>query len=78
MGVLIMKFAYIPKATFHIGDVIAALGKPMRIESYSHTGKNVVACSLENAAKFERIVCIVTDAEPIIETPHRGLDHEQS
>jgi hypothetical protein len=61
-----MKFAYIPKASYNIGQVITVHGKPMRVESYTHTGKNVVVHSLENAPRFERIVCICTDA-PVIE-----------
>ena len=61
-----MKFAYIPKASYAIGQVITVHGKPMRVESYTHTGKNVVVHSLENAPRFERVVCICTDA-PVIE-----------
>lgn len=60
-----MKFAYIPKAKYAIGQVITVLGKQMRVESYSHTGRNVVTHSLPDAPKFERVVCIVTDDEPI-------------
>jgi hypothetical protein len=60
-----MKFAYIPKANYSIGQVISVHGKPMRVESYTHTGKNVVVHSLENAPRFERIVCICTDAQAI-------------
>ena len=60
-----MKFAYIPRADYCIGQVIDVHGKQMRVESYSHTGRNVVVHSLAGAAKFERIVCIVTDAEPM-------------
>ena len=60
-----MKFAHIPKATYHIGQIINVHGKPMRVESYSHTGKNVVVHTLENAPRFERVVCICTDAQAI-------------
>jgi hypothetical protein len=61
-----MKFAYIPKAAYTIGQVIKVHGKPMQVESYTHTGKNVIVHSLENAPRFERIVCICTDA-PVVE-----------
>jgi hypothetical protein len=61
-----MKFAFIPKTQYHIGQIITVHGKPMRVESYTHTGKNVVVHSLENAPRFERVMCICTDA-PIIE-----------
>ena len=61
-----MKFAFIPKTQDRIGQIITVHGKPMRVESYTHTGKNVVVHSLENAPRFERVMCICTDA-PIIE-----------
>ena len=60
-----MKFAYIPKASYTIGQVITVHGKPMRVESYLHTGKNVTVTTLTGAPKFERIVCICTDSAPI-------------
>lgn len=60
-----MKFAYIPKANYSIGQIISVHGKYMRVESYTHTGKNVVVHSLEGAPRFERIVCICTDAQVI-------------
>jgi hypothetical protein len=60
------KFAFIPKAAYKIGQLIQVHGKPMRVESYTHTGKNVIVHSLEGAAKFERIVCVCTDS-PVIE-----------
>lgn len=65
LGTLIMKFAFIPKAQYKIGQIITVHGKPMRVESYTHTGKNVTVHTLEGAPRFERIVCVCTDAEPI-------------
>ena len=62
-----MKFAFIPKANYTIGQIIEVHGKPMRVERYAHTGKNVVVHTLENAPRFERIVCICTDAPEIAE-----------
>ena len=61
-----MKFAFIPKAAYTIGQVIQVHGKPMQVESYTHTGKNVTVHSLEGAPKFERIVCVCTDSAPIV------------
>jgi hypothetical protein len=61
-----MKFAFIPKAAYTIGQIIQVHGKPMRVESYTHTGKNVTVHSLEGASKFERIVCVCTDSAPIV------------
>jgi hypothetical protein len=60
-----MKIAHIPKANYKIGQKIKVFGKPMIVESYSHTGKNVIVVSLPKAARFERIVCIVSDNPPI-------------
>ena len=60
-----MKFAFIPKAAYKIGQLIQVHGKPMQVESYTHTGKNVIVHSLEGAAKFERIVCVCTDSPTI-------------
>jgi len=55
-----MRFAFIPAATYKIGQVIEVHGKPMRVESYTHTGANVTVHTLEGTPKFERIVCICT------------------
>ena len=66
-----MKFAFIPKAQYRIGQIIKVHGKPMRVESYTHTGKNVVVTTRDwvtertPPVRFERIVCICTDAQPI-------------
>jgi hypothetical protein len=58
------KFAFIPKAQYTIGQIITVHGKPMQVVAYSHTGKNVEVVSTKG--KFERIICICTDA-PVIE-----------
>lgn len=60
-----MKFAYIPKGAYRIGQVISVQGAPMQVESYSHTGRNLIVCSMPGALRFERVVCIITDADPI-------------
>mgnify|MGYP000911162125 CR=1 FL=1 len=62
-----MKFAFIPKGVYTIGQVLSVQGRDMRVESYSHTGKNVIVTTLESAPKFERVVCVCTDSEPIEE-----------
>jgi hypothetical protein len=61
-----MTFAFIPKAAYTIGQVIQVHGEPMRVESYTHTGRNVTACTLPNAARFKRILCVCTDAPAIV------------
>ena len=60
-----MKFAFIPKSQYKIGQIITVHGQRMRVESYTHTGRNVTVHTLEGAPKFERIVCICTDAPSI-------------
>lgn len=60
-----MRFAFIPKAQYKIGQIITVHGKPMRVESYAHTGRNVVVHSLEDAPKFERILCVCTEQPAI-------------
>ena len=62
-----MKFAYIPKGDYKIGQVLQVHGKPMRVESFSYTGKSFRATTLAGAPDFERIVCICTDEQPIEE-----------
>lgn len=60
-----MRFAFIPKAQYKIGQIITVHGKPMRVESYAHTGRNVVVHSLEDSPKFERILCVCTEQPAI-------------
>ena len=60
-----MRFAFIPKAQYKIGQIIQVHGRDMRVESFTHTGRNVIACTLDNAPKFERIACICTDSPAI-------------
>lgn len=60
-----MKIAFIPKASYTIGQIITVHGKLMRVESYTHTGKNVTACTLPGAKRFARVVCICTNAPAI-------------
>ena len=60
-----MRFAFIPKAQYKIGQIIQVQGREMRVESYTHTGRNVIACTLESAPKFERVACICTDSPAI-------------
>lgn len=60
-----MRFAFIPKAQYSIGQIIEVQGRKMRVESYTHTGRNLIACTLDNAPKFERIACICTSSPAI-------------
>jgi hypothetical protein len=69
-----MKFAFVPKdPNRKIGDQLEVHGQMMRVESFSHTGKNVVAVSLEGAQTFKRIMCVSTENPPILGvTAHDG------
>ena len=60
-----MRFAFIPKGNYSIGDIITVDGEKMRVESYTHTGRNVTVHTLEGAPRFKRLVCICTDSQPI-------------
>ena len=61
-----MRFAFIPKGQYKLGQIIQVQGRDMRVESYTHTGRNLIACTLDGAPKFERIACICTDSPSII------------
>lgn len=61
-----MKFAFIPKAQYKIGQILTVHGKTVRVKSYTHTGKNVTVHTV-NAPKFERIVCICIEPNQIIQ-----------
>jgi hypothetical protein len=58
-----MKFAFIPKAQYSIGQTITVQGRKAKVVKYSHTGRNIEVAMLEG--KAERMVCICTDAKPI-------------
>ena len=60
-----MRFAFIPKGQYKIGQVIKVQGRSMRVESYTHTGRNLIACTLDGSPKFERIACICTNSPAI-------------
>jgi hypothetical protein len=60
-----MTFAFIPKANYKIGQIITVHDEKMRVESYTHTGRNVTVHTLEGAPRFKRIVCICTHSKPI-------------
>lgn len=60
-----MRFAFIPKGQYKLGQIITVHGHAMRVESYTHTGRNITVTTLENAPKFQRIICICTDS-PLI------------
>jgi hypothetical protein len=62
-----MRFAFIPKTQYTIGQIIEVQGRKMRVESYTHTGRNLIACTLDGAPKFERVACICTNSPAIEE-----------
>ena len=68
IGDITMRFAFIPPGPYKIGQRIQVHGKTMRVESYTHTGRNVTVVSLpatKGFVRFERIVCICTTQTPI-------------
>ena len=60
-----MRFAFIPTAQYKIGQIIQVHGREMRVESFTHTGRNLIACTLDGAPKFQRVACICTDSPAI-------------
>jgi hypothetical protein len=60
-----MRFAFIPKGQYKIGQYIQVQGRTMRVASFTHTKRNVIVQSLFGAPKFEQIVCICTDSPAI-------------
>ena len=58
-----MKFLFIPKADYTIGQIIQVHGQPMVIDSITHSGRNLIVHPLNGLPRF--IVCICTDAEDI-------------
>jgi hypothetical protein len=58
-----MKFAFVPKAQYTIGQNIIVQGRRAKVVKYSHTGRNIEVAMLEG--KAERIICVCTDSEPI-------------
>lgn len=58
-----MKFAFVPKAQYRIGQVIKVHGRRAQVVSYAHTGRNIEVATMEG--KPERILCVCTDNPPI-------------
>lgn len=58
-----MKFAFVPKAQYKIGQVIKVHGRRAQVVSYAHTGRNIEVATMEG--KPERILCVCTDNPPI-------------
>lgn len=58
-----MRFAFIPKAQYKLGQIIQVQGRSMRVDSFTHSGRNVIACTLD---KSQYIVCICTNSPSII------------
>ena len=61
-----MTFAFIPKAAYTIGQIIHVHGAPMRVESFTHSGRNLEAVTLPGAPRFRRVLCICTNMTPIV------------
>ena len=59
-----MKFANIPSGDYSIGQIVKVLGRKCRVESYSHTGRNVIVVTIDKGP-FLRIVCVKSTSAPI-------------
>jgi hypothetical protein len=64
-----MKFSVIPKGNYKVGQDINVNGVIMMVESYAHTGRNLIAVSKRGAARFERRMIILSDEKSIEEIP---------
>ena len=61
-----MKFAFIPKAQYRIGQIITVHGKPMRVHQFTTLGKNILAVTLAQGDCPRQIyLCVLTDASAI-------------
>lgn len=56
---------FYPKAQFYIGQIITVQNKKLKIESYSHTGRNLIAKTLADSPQIERFVIVLTDCPAI-------------
>lgn len=57
-----MRFVFIPKADYKIGQIITVHGEKMRVISYTHTGKNVTVAPVKGGRS---VLCICTNNPPI-------------
>lgn len=66
-----MNWLFIPRPAepLKIGQRLNVRGALMVVESYSHTGKNLVVTSLPGSKVFTRLLCVITDAQPIAGIP---------
>ena len=61
-----MKFAFIPKAEYHLGQAIDVPGHgKMQVDSYKLDIRSLVAVTLD--APYKYVKCICTDEKPIEE-----------
>ena len=58
-----MRFAFIPKGKYTIGQVIQVHGQSMVIDSFTHSGRNLIVHPLHGIPRF--MLCICTDAQEI-------------
>ena len=57
-----MNFAFIPRAQYHIGQVIQVHGKPMRVHGFTTLGKNIIAITpAQGDCPRQIYVCVLTD-----------------
>ncbi len=68
-----MKFIFVPKRDYKVGDIIIVNGKKLLIDRFAKYGQihpNFVARTLADAPKFEQCLCIQADeADYIVGIP---------
>ena len=60
-----MRFAFIYKGNYSIGDIITVHGEKMRVKEFAPSGKNLYAVTLKGAPKFRRVLCCCSLEKPI-------------
>ena len=60
-----MRFAFVPKSNYKVGQFIQVQGEAMCIDSFTNSGRNLIVKSLDDLPIF--ILCICTDMPSIEE-----------
>ena len=61
-----MKFAFIPKAQYSIGQIITVHGQPMRVHQFTKLGKNILAITpAQGNCPRQIYLCVLTDSPAI-------------
>ena len=61
-----MRFAFIPKDNYKVGQIIQVHGASMCINSFTSSGRNLIVHSIGGTPRF--MLCICTDMQSTEET----------